>query len=160
MLSGAIHNGQWLPEAAAAVTRLASALTSLPVSAFSASSIGATSCTVSPRLARSLHARTPLPKAVQQLAELTDLHGHRVFTGAVRRGDWAGLGSVVFRLMGRRYGDARDWVDITAWADRVANGLARHQTLKRAATRHPLIEYLALLGAQHELGQGRRPLQG
>jgi hypothetical protein len=112
-----------------------------------------------PGLARSLHARTPLPKAVQQLAELTDLHGQRVFAGAVKRGDWGGLGGVVFRLMGGRYGDVRDWADITAWTDRVANGLARHQTLNRAATRHPLIEYPALLGAQQELGQGRRPLQ-
>jgi menaquinone-dependent protoporphyrinogen oxidase len=86
MLSSAIHNGQWLPDAAEAVTRLASALASLPVWAFSASSIGATSSTVSARLARSLHARTPLAKAVQQLAELTDLHGHRVFAGVVRRG--------------------------------------------------------------------------
>lgn len=125
VLGSAIHNGQWLPEAMAAVTCLPSGIENLPVWAFSVSSIGATSSTVSPALARMLRARTPLPKAVQHLQELTDLRAHRFFAGAIARGDWPGVGRIAFRLMGGRYGDARDWADVAAWADGIANDLAR-----------------------------------
>lgn len=108
--------------AMAAVTRLPSGIENLPVWAFSVSSIGATSSTVSPTLARVLCARTPLPNAAQHLQEVTDLRAHRFFARAIARGDWPGIGRIVFRLMGGRYGDARDWA---AWADGIANDFAR-----------------------------------
>ena len=78
---------------------------------------------VSPSLARFLRSRTPLPRAVQHLAAVADLRGHRFFAGAIAQGDWPGLGRVVFRLMGGRYGDARDWPDIDAWAHAIAREL-------------------------------------
>lgn len=125
VLGSAIHNGQWLPEADAAVTRLAPELKEIAVWAFSVSSIGATSSTVSPAVARLLRSRTPLPRAVQRLAAISDLRGHRFFAGAIKRGDWPGIGRIVFRLMGGRYGDARDWSDIATYADGIADQCRR-----------------------------------
>lgn len=39
------------------------------------------------------------------------------------RGDWPLLGRVVFKIMGGRYSDARDWSDIDAWADGIVEQL-------------------------------------
>ena len=123
VLGSAIHNGQWLPEAADAVERRRQGLLGRTVWAFSVSSVGATSSLIAARLARFLHPRTPAPKAVQALRRSADVRGHRFFAGSIAPGDWPGVGRVVFRLMGGRYGDARDWADIDAWADGIAHAL-------------------------------------
>jgi menaquinone-dependent protoporphyrinogen oxidase len=116
VLGSAIHNGQWLPDATAAVERLDLPAHQCAVWAFSVSSVGATSTTLSPRVARYLRRVMPEPDAVQMLRTHTELRDHRFFVGAIAPGDWPGFGRIVFRLMGGRYGDARDWHDIDTWA--------------------------------------------
>ena len=123
VLGSAIHNGQWLPEAAGAVERRSPGLLGRTAWAFSVSSVGATSSLIAARLARFLRPRTPVPKAVQALRRSADVRGHRFFAGSIVPGDWPGFGRVVFRLMGGRYGDARDWADIDDWADGIARAL-------------------------------------
>lgn len=124
VLGSAIHNGQWLPAAADAVERIRAELEGKTVWAFSVSSVGATSTTLSPRLARYLRRGTPEPRAVQMLRSVADVRDHRFFAGAIGPGDWPGFGRVVFRMMGGRYGDARDWDDIDEWTGRIRSGLA------------------------------------
>ncbi len=60
---------------------------------------------------------------MQNLRSITDVRDHRFFAGAIASGDWAGIGRIVFRLMGGHYGDARDWVDVDAWTERIREGL-------------------------------------
>lgn len=124
VLGSAIHNGQWLPAAADAVERIRAELEGKTVWAFSVSSVGATSTTLSPRLARYLRRGTPEPRAVQMLRSVADVRDHRFFAGAIGPGDWPGFGRAVFRMMGGRYGDARDWDDIDAWTGRIRSALA------------------------------------
>ena len=123
IVGSAIHNGQWLPEASDAIYRLGTESEGRPVWAFSVSSIGATSTILSPRVAAYLRRVTPEPRAVQNLRSITDVRDHRFFAGAIASGDWAGIGRIVFRLMGGHYGDARDWVDVDAWTERIREGL-------------------------------------
>lgn len=123
VLGSAIHNQNWLPEAADAVERFRPELGGRKAWAFSVSSVGATSSTIAPWLARFLRPRTPEPKAVQALRHTADVRGHRFFAGAITPGDWPGIGKLVFLLMGGHYGDARDWKDIDIWADVIAYAL-------------------------------------
>ncbi|MCX2753631.1 MULTISPECIES: flavodoxin domain-containing protein [unclassified Gordonia (in: high G+C Gram-positive bacteria)] len=118
VVGSAIHNGQWLPAAEHLADSLAEAAPA-PVWAFSVSSIGATSTFLSPLVARWLRPRTPVPRAVAAMEHTGALRGHRAFAGAISPGDWPGLGRVVFRLMGGRYGDARDWDDIDRWTEQI-----------------------------------------
>ncbi|SDU59948.1 flavodoxin domain-containing protein [Gordonia westfalica] len=118
VIGSAIHNGQWLPIAedfAKSVTTASNG----QVWAFSVSSVGATSTFLSPRVARWLRPRTPLPRAVATLDATGILRAHRVFAGAIAKGDWPGIGRIVFRLMGGHYGDARDWDDIDSWVRQI-----------------------------------------
>ncbi|WP_016935868.1 flavodoxin domain-containing protein, partial [Rhodococcus sp. R1101] len=105
ILGSAIHNGRWLPEATAAVDRFRAELAGRPLWVFSVSSVGATSTTLSPRLAGRLRRMTPEPQAVQDLRSSADVRDHRFFAGAIAPGDWPGVGRIVFRLMGGHYGD-------------------------------------------------------
>jgi menaquinone-dependent protoporphyrinogen oxidase len=119
VLGSAIHGGQWLAEASDAVERW-SEFQGKQVWAFSVSSVGATSTTLSKRLARILSRVTPEPRAVQMLRRAADVRDHRFFAGAISPGDWPGFGRVVFTLMGGHYGDARDWTDVCSWAATIA----------------------------------------
>ncbi|WAL44658.1 flavodoxin domain-containing protein [Rhodococcus pyridinivorans] len=123
VVGSAIHNGQWLPEASDAIHRLCAEPVGRPVWAFSVSSVGATSTILSPRVAAYLRRVTPEPRAVQNLRSVADVRDHRFFAGVIASGDWAGIGRIVFRLMGGHYGDARDWVDVDAWTERIREGL-------------------------------------
>ncbi|RZL81761.1 MAG: hypothetical protein EOP32_13940 [Rhodococcus sp. (in: high G+C Gram-positive bacteria)] len=120
VLGSAIHDGQWLVEASDTVERLRSQFEGKGVWAFSVSSVGVTSTTLSTRLARLLRRVTPEPRAVQLLRDAADVRDHRFFAGAIAPGDWPGFGRVVFMLMGGHYGDARDWPDVCAWAATIA----------------------------------------
>ena len=51
-----------------------------------------------------------------------DVRGHHFFAGSIAPGDWPGLGRILFRLMGGRYGDARDWADVDGWVATVRAG--------------------------------------
>ncbi|MEE2031473.1 flavodoxin domain-containing protein [Rhodococcus chondri] len=119
IIGSAVHNGQWLPEAVSAIERCRTRLAGKAVWTFSVSSIGASSAIVSPAIARLLRKVTPEPEAVEILRTVADMRGHRFFAGAIAPGDWPGKGKIVFRLMGGKYGDARDWQDIDSWASSI-----------------------------------------
>ncbi|OZG29551.1 hypothetical protein BH683_008925 [Williamsia sp. 1138] len=130
ILGSAVHNGQWLPAAEEAVDNLLihDALRDKYVWTFSVSSVGETSSLLSPRLAQLLRRHIPEPIAFALLHNLSDIQGHRSFAGAIAPGQWSGLGNIVFRLMGGRYGNATDHADIDRWALRIANALAVHRS--------------------------------
>ena len=58
-----------------------------------------------------------------KLSPLVQARGHRLFSGVVRKQHLTPGGRAKFRLMGGRYGDFRDWAQIDAWADAVADEL-------------------------------------
>lgn len=95
VVGSAIHNGQWLPDATAALDRLGADLGGRAVWAYPVSSVGATSSLLSPRVARYLRRATPEPKAVQALRATADVRGHRFFAGTIAPGDRPGAGRIV-----------------------------------------------------------------
>lgn len=119
VLGSAVHNRQWLPESDRAIEAAGDCLGGLPLWLFSVSSVGATTSVLSDRVAAFIRPRTPEPMTVERLRRTRTVRDHRWFAGAVGPGDWPGFGRVVFRLLGGRYGDARDWADIDRWADRI-----------------------------------------
>ncbi|MDJ0008520.1 MULTISPECIES: flavodoxin domain-containing protein [Gordonia] len=120
VIGSAIHNGQWLSAAERFAEMVANERDG-PVWAFSVSSVGETSTFLSPRVARFLRPRTPLPRAVAAIEASGTLRDHRKFAGAIAKGDWPGVGRIVFRLMGGDYGDARDWGDVDHWCRQIVD---------------------------------------
>ncbi|MEU6378750.1 hypothetical protein [Streptomyces sp. NPDC046909] len=49
---------------------------------------------------------------------------HRLFSGVVAPAQLPLAGRLLFRLMGGRFGDHRDWATIDGWADTIAAELA------------------------------------
>ncbi|MET9294714.1 flavodoxin domain-containing protein [Streptomyces sp. NPDC003077] len=122
VLGSAVHNGRWMPEADAFLRRYRGELAGRPLWLFS---VG---------LARVLggwvERRAPDPEPVRSLCAALHPVDHHLFAGAFEREHTGLVGHVVFRAMGGRYGDHRDWDEIGAWAD----GIARHlATISRSA---------------------------
>ncbi|MGQ0480262.1 MAG: flavodoxin domain-containing protein [Pseudonocardia sp.] len=120
VLGSAIHNGQWLPVADGLARRAAAS--ARPVWPFSVGMVGDSNSALGPRVTRVFRARQPVPDAVAALPAL-DAARHRRFTGVFRPAHTSGLGRVLYRLMGGRFGDHRDWADVDRWADEIAAAL-------------------------------------
>lgn len=120
VVGSAIHNGQWLPAAAELARRDAAGLAARPVWLFSVGMVGDRGSAFGPRLTPFLRRRQPMPEAVATLTAAggTQVRHHR-FSGVFRPEHTSRLGRAVFRAMGGRYGDRRDWADVDGWADAI-----------------------------------------
>lgn len=122
VLGSAVHDQAWLPNATAFLSRERQILAAKPVWLFSVGLPGAY--------------RGPMRKWVELeeadvLAELDDVRplGHRLFTGVVTPEGFGKVGAWMFRAMGGRFGDFRDWESIDAWAETIAEELTDTETL-------------------------------
>ncbi|MBO1333028.1 flavodoxin domain-containing protein [Streptomyces sp. VRA16 Mangrove soil] len=122
VLGSAVHDGAWLPPAEAYVRRRGAALRGRPVWMFSVGMSAAL-----PRPLRRLASRAEQPP-IARLVTVVRPREHRRFSGVIRRDQLDRRGRVVFRLLGCRYGDHRDWPGIDAWADAVAAHLTGTDT--------------------------------
>ncbi|MGW6316571.1 MULTISPECIES: flavodoxin domain-containing protein [unclassified Streptomyces] len=68
-----------------------------------------------------------IPVIVESLPGGLSYRGHRLFSGVVSRDQLPRTGRILFRLVGGRFGDYRDWDAIDAWASGIAEQLARGQ---------------------------------
>ncbi|MFF5924221.1 flavodoxin domain-containing protein [Streptomyces flavochromogenes] len=117
VMGSAVHDGAWLPTAEAAVRVGAEGLRGQPVWMFSVGMSAAL-----PRLLRLLADRVVQPR-VAALVDVVSPREHRRFSGVIRREHLDRKGAVLFRLLGCRYGDHRDWAAVEAWADDIARQL-------------------------------------
>ncbi|WP_030371070.1 flavodoxin domain-containing protein [Streptomyces rimosus] len=115
VLGSAIHNGRWMPAAAEYVRRYTPELARRPLWLFS---VGLARVLGGP-FERWSRNPDPLP-AVRDLLSPVD---HRLLAGAFEREHTSLPGHLVFRAMGGRYGDHRDWQEIDAWAKDIAHRL-------------------------------------
>ncbi|HET9071174.1 MAG TPA: flavodoxin domain-containing protein [Acidimicrobiales bacterium] len=120
VLGSAVHGGRWLPDAAAFGRDQQRALAGHPVWLSSVSTLGDDESMLRPRTARRLRAWRKESAELTELRRRLRVRDHRNFAGAVSRTDWPLTGRVVFRVLGGRYGDHRNWAAIDAWADRIA----------------------------------------
>jgi menaquinone-dependent protoporphyrinogen oxidase len=116
VLGSAVHNGSWLEEATAFARRHRGALVARPVWLFTVGSIGSDRGWPLGALAERQ------PKDIGQLRAAIRPRGVRAFAGIVPS-DWPTVWRLVFNALGVRAGDARNWADVDAWADGIAQQL-------------------------------------
>lgn len=122
-----IHSGKWLPEASRAMTRLEQELHGRPLWLFSVSTLGETSSVFPGLVARLLRRMRKETEEIAGLRTRFDVRDHRNFGGVITRDSWGRAGDIFLRAFGGRYTDCRDWADIDAWADRIADALLAGQ---------------------------------
>ncbi|WP_329272198.1 flavodoxin domain-containing protein [Streptomyces pseudovenezuelae] len=66
-----------------------------------------------------------IPAIEKRLPSGLHFREHRLFSGVVTRAHLPRAGRIMFRLVGGRFGDYRDWAAIDAWASEIANALTR-----------------------------------
>lgn len=120
VLGSAVHGQAWLPPAKDFVRRYGDALGSRPLWLFSVGMPGAL------RGPWKRLAAKEGPLIVNGLQGLASYREHRLLSGVVARDQFPLGGRIMFRLMGCRYGDHRDWAAIEEWADGIARALASH----------------------------------
>lgn len=110
VLGSAVYMGRWLPAAIAVAELYAHELAERPTWLFSSGPLG------DPLL--------PGPPDVSALERLVGARGHRVFAGRLSRSELSLAERGIVRAVKAAYGDYRDWDDVSAFADEVANALA------------------------------------
>jgi len=120
VIGSAIHNQTWLAPAAAFVRDQAAILSKRPVWLFSVSSIGETSSFFGPKVSRLIRRMRKESSEMAGLRVAIRPRDHRNFAGAVQPADWGRFGALFLTVLGGTHGDHRDWEDIGAWADGIA----------------------------------------
>ena len=123
VIGSAIHTGNWLPEASRMLARHGQELGDTPVWLFSVSSVGESSSFFPGFIANWMKKMRREPKDVADFRKSRSVRGHRNFAGAINKDDWGRAGNLFLRLLGGRFGDHRDWVDIDAWTESIAKDL-------------------------------------
>ncbi|WP_438295480.1 flavodoxin domain-containing protein [Streptomyces sp. HUAS TT7] len=119
VLGSAVHGQAWLPAAKDFVRLNSTLLCFRPVWLFSVGMPGAL------RGPWKKLARKEEPLIAQGLPGQLPYRSHRLLSGVITREQLPLTGRILFRLMGCRYGDFRDWAAIDAWTDRITADLCR-----------------------------------
>jgi menaquinone-dependent protoporphyrinogen oxidase len=119
VLGSAVHGQAWLDPAKDFVRTNLDVLTDRPVWLFSVGMPGALRGPWKRLAAREI------PVIVESLPGNLPHRDHRLFSGVVTRAQLPLVGRILFHLLGGRFGDYRDWNAIDAWADRIADEVAR-----------------------------------
>jgi len=117
VLGSAVHDQKWLPAARDLVHGHAAALADRPVWLFSVGMPGAL------RWPLSLFATAEEPKLLAQFDGVLKPVAHHLFSGVIAPGHLSRTGRLIFRAIGGRYGDFRDWPEVDAWAVQIAAAL-------------------------------------
>jgi menaquinone-dependent protoporphyrinogen oxidase len=117
VIGSAVHDQAWLPRALDFVRDNAPALRDRPVWLFSVGMPGA----FRGPLGRLMMSEGP--RLAAQFDGVVEPVGHRLFSGVVARSHLPAKGRFLFKIMGGRYGDRRDWPGIDAWSEEIARRL-------------------------------------
>jgi menaquinone-dependent protoporphyrinogen oxidase len=113
VLGSAIHNRAWLPEALDFLTRERDALAGQPVWLFS---VGMPAALRGPWRQFGFKEEILLSSGLRTKVAARD---HRLFSGVFLREHTSLTGHLLFKALGCRYGDYRDWPKISAWASTI-----------------------------------------
>lgn len=113
VLGSAVYAGSWLKEAVEFARAQREGLASVPVWLFSSGPLGGQVVDVEEQ-----------PQQLAELREALRPRDHRIFFGALDR-DSLGFGErMIMKAVKAPEGDFRDWDEIAAWADRIAEDLS------------------------------------
>ena len=122
VVGSAVHDQAWLPAGADFLTKHRRVLQGKPVWLFSVGSPGALR---GPLRRWAMLEETDILAAL--LDDVTPVE-HRLFTGVVTPATFGRAGAVLFRAMGGRFGDFRDWDAIEKWSATIAGVLAEQKS--------------------------------
>ena len=125
VVGSAVHDQAWLPVGMAFLAKHRKALYGKPVWLFSVGLPGA----LRGPLRQWAEAKEADVLAV--LLDHVDPIEHRLFAGFVTRGAFGWFGALVFRVVGGRFGDYRDWAAIEKWTASIADALAEIEATTR-----------------------------
>ncbi|WP_367325283.1 flavodoxin domain-containing protein [Streptomyces sp. HUAS ZL42] len=119
VLGSAVHGQTWLEPAKTFLRDHLDLLCARPVWIFS---VGMPAALRGPwkRLAAK-----EIPLIVESLPGELPYRDHRLFSGVVAPAQLSLVGRVLFRLVGGRFGDYRDWDAVDGWAAEIAGALTR-----------------------------------
>ncbi|WP_327348404.1 flavodoxin domain-containing protein [Streptomyces europaeiscabiei] len=120
VLGSAVHGQAWLESAKDFMRDNLDVLADRPVWIFSVGMPGAL------RGPMKRLAPNEIPVIVQSLPGDLPYVDHQLFSGVITRAQLTLTGRVLFRLMGGRFGDYREWDAIDTWASEIAGELPRH----------------------------------
>lgn len=123
VLGSAVHNQQWLPEAAAFLSKFERPLAKLPVWLFSTCSVGETSSFFGPQVTELVRRTRHESNALGDARDAIHFRDHRHFAGNFERGGFSLLGDLFLKICGGSTGDHRDWRDINDWTAGIAREL-------------------------------------
>jgi menaquinone-dependent protoporphyrinogen oxidase len=114
VLGGAVYIGQWMKQAREFATRHRTELAARPLWLFSSGPIG--------------EPLKPADEAVEieTLMAATGAREHRLFAGRIARQNLGFAEKAVVMALRVPDGDWRDWEEIRAWADSIAEALGQH----------------------------------
>ena len=118
VLGSAIHNQTWLPEARDFVNHHAAELRARPVWLFS---VGMSAGL--PRWARGVARTGQNRRLAGALRDPVRPRGHLLLSGVAAAGQFPRRVGTLFRAVGARFGDYRDWAAIETWAKGIAADL-------------------------------------
>jgi len=118
ILGSGVYRRSWIPSATEFVRRHRQGLAARTVWVFSVGSFGDTHHVIGKLMRRE-------PKEIGQIQHAIHPREYRIFAGAVDRHQWPLASRVFFHAFGGRFGDNRDWPEIDAWADTIAQSLSR-----------------------------------
>ena len=112
-----VYDGSWTAEATDLMRRHAEVLRCKPVWLFSVGSFGDRHPVVGKLMKKE-------PKEIGEFALLIHPRDYRVFAGVIDLEHWPAWGRLLFKALGGHSGDNRQWPDIDAWAERIAQELS------------------------------------
>jgi len=111
-----VYDGSWTAEATALMRRNAAVLARKPVWLFSVGSFGDRHPIVGGLMKKE-------PGEISEFEQTIHPRDYRVFAGFIDLDHWPAWGRLLFKALGGRAGDNRQWPDIDAWAEKIAQAL-------------------------------------
>ena len=123
VIGSALHNQDWLPDAAEFLSKFAGELSTRPVWLFSSCPSDDTSSSLGTTEAAPIASERPESAAVVHARKAIRIRDHRQFVGDFERGGWESLGDLFSKVCGGLPADPRDFRDINEWASGIAREL-------------------------------------
>lgn len=111
-----VYDGSWTTEATELMRRHAAVLARKPLWLFSVGSFGDRHPIIGSLIKKE-------PKEINEFEQTLHPRDYRVFAGVIDLDHWPAWGRLLFRALGGRAGDNRQWPDIDAWAEEIAHEL-------------------------------------
>ncbi|GAB2817889.1 flavodoxin domain-containing protein [Lentzea nigeriaca] len=122
VIGSAVHDKAWLPAAADFLAQNRRTLCGKPVWLFS---VGLPGALRGPLRRWAMLEETDI--LAELLRDVTPVE-HRLFTGVITPSTFGKFGALLFRAMGGRFGDFRDWAEMERWSESIADVLAEQKS--------------------------------